>query len=179
MGQQDHRAAFHPRQDGIVMRATEPLPPSVEELLAFDTLTLREHTEQAGDAFDPDAQRERLRQALAAYEIRSVRRDGELVAYAMLRPESASCWFVGAFGIHPRHRGYGVLGELLAKLVELAGARGIREFRSHVYRTNRLSIAFHRKLGFRVTRENDKGFEFVVTLDELANHAAILRATRA
>ncbi len=59
MGQQDHRAAFHPRQDGIVMRATEPLPPSVEELLAFDTLTLREHTEQAGDAFDPDAQRER------------------------------------------------------------------------------------------------------------------------
>ncbi|WP_186267668.1 GNAT family N-acetyltransferase [Burkholderia gladioli] len=161
------------------MRATEPLPPSVEELLAFDTLTLREHTEQAGDAFDPDAQRERLRQALAAYEIRSVRRDGELVAYAMLRPESARCWFVGAFGIHPRHRGYGVLGELLAKLAELAGARGIREFRSHVYRTNRLSIAFHRKLGFRITRENDKGFEFVVTLDELANHAAILRATRA
>nr|WP_279607117.1 GNAT family N-acetyltransferase [Burkholderia gladioli] len=81
--------------------------------------------------------------------------------------------------MHPRHRGYGVLGELLAKLAELAGARGIREFRSHVYRTNRLSIAFHRKLGFRVTRENDKGFEFVVTLDELANHAAILRATRA
>ncbi len=72
-----------------------------------------------------------------------------------------------------------MLGELLAKLAELADARGIREFRSHVYRTNRLSIAFHRKLGFRVTRENDKGFEFVVTLDELANHAAILRATRA
>ncbi|WP_244107985.1 GNAT family N-acetyltransferase, partial [Burkholderia anthina] len=99
MGQQDHRAAFHPRQDGIVMRATEPLPPSVEEL--------------------------------PACELRSVRRDGELVAYAMRRPESASWWFVGAFGIHPRHRGYGVLGELLAKLAELAGARGIREVRSH------------------------------------------------
>lgn len=161
------------------MRAAEPVAPSVEELLAFDALTLREHTEQAGEVFDLDARRERLRRSLADCEIRSVRRDGALAAYAMLRPESAGCWFVGAFGVHPQHRGYGVLSELLAKLSVLAGERGIRELRSHVYRTNRRSIAFHRKLGFRVTRENDKAFEFLVALDSLANRAAILRAARA
>ena len=77
----------------------------------------------------------------------------EVLAYAMLRPESGTCWFVGAFAIHPSYRIYAVLAELLAKMATLAIDRGIVELRSHVYRTTRLSVAFHRKLGFRVTRE--------------------------
>ncbi|WP_243750906.1 hypothetical protein [Paraburkholderia sp. BL10I2N1] len=39
-----------------------------------------------------------------------------------------------------------------------------------------MSIAFHRKLGFLVTRESDKGFEFFITLDELATRPAVRRA---
>ncbi|WP_241991386.1 GNAT family N-acetyltransferase [Paraburkholderia sp. RAU2J] len=94
----------------------------------------------------------------------------------MLRPEAEACWFVGAFGTHPLHRTYTVINELFGEIATLATERGIGELRSHVYRTNRLSIAFHRKLGFLVTRENDKGFEFFITLDELAMRPAVRRA---
>jgi ribosomal protein S18 acetylase RimI-like enzyme len=150
---------------------------SVDELLALDVLTLREHTERAGDTFDVDEHREELRKSIEINEVCSVRRDGKLVAYAMLRPEAGACWFVGAFGTHPLHRTYTVVSELFAKIATLATDRGIGELRSHVYKTNRLSIAFHRKLGFLVTRENDKGFEFAITLDELATKPAVRRAT--
>jgi hypothetical protein len=46
-----------------------------------------------------------------------------------------------------------------------------------VYKTNRLSVSFHRKLGFDVVRENDKAFEFFAELDKLARRPAIRRAT--
>lgn len=152
------------------------MSPSVDELLALDLLTLRAHTEQAGDTFDVDEQRIKLQKAVDISEICSVRRDGNLVAYAMLRPDSGACWFVGAFGIHPSHRTYAVMTDLLAKIATLAKERGIGELRSHVYKTNRLSVAFHRKLGFRVTRENDKAFEFFTTADELTMKPAVRRA---
>jgi hypothetical protein len=150
---------------------------SVDVLLALDVLTLREHTERAGDSFDIDEHREKLRKSLEINEVCSVRRDGELVAYAMLRPEAGACWFVGAFGTHPLHRTYTVVNELFVKNAILATERGIGELRSHVYKTNRLSIAFHRKLGFQITRENDKGFEFFTTRHELATKPAVRRAT--
>jgi ribosomal protein S18 acetylase RimI-like enzyme len=152
------------------------MSPSVDELLALDVLTLREHTERAGDAFNVDEHRAKLSKSLETNEVCSVRRNGNLVAYAMLRPEAGTCWFVGAFGTHPLHRTYTVVNELFAKIATLAVERGIGELRSHVYKTNRLSIAFHRKLGFLVTRENDKGFEFFITLDELATKPAVRRA---
>ena len=67
--------------------------------------------------------------------------------------------------------------ELLAKMATLASERGIDELRSHVYKTNRLSIAFHRKLGFQVTRENDKAFEFFIGMRDLTAKPAVRRAT--
>lgn len=151
--------------------------PSVDELLALDALTLREHTERAGDAFDVGEHRLKLQKSLRVNEVCSVRREGKLVAYAMLRPDSGACWFVGAFGTHPLYRTYAVITELLARIAALANERGISELKSHVYKTNRLSITFHRKLGFQVTRENDKGFEFFIRIHELATMPVIRRAT--
>ena len=153
------------------------MPPSIDEFLALDVLTLREHTEQAGDVFDLHAHRARLQASLATNEVCSVRREDKLVAYAMLQPESPTCWFVGAFGTHPSHRNYAVVTELLAKVAGLASERGIDALKSHVYKTNRSSIAFHRRLGFRVTRENEKAVEFFAAIHELAMQPAIRRAT--
>jgi L-amino acid N-acyltransferase YncA len=151
--------------------------PSVDELLALDALTLREHTERAGDVFDVGEHRAKLQNSIRINEVCSVRRDGKLVAYAMLRPDSGACWFVGAFCLHPLYRTYAVMTELLGRIATLANERGISELKSHVYKTNRLSIAFHRKLGFQVTRENDKGFEFFIGIRELASMPVIRRAT--
>lgn len=143
--------------------------PTIDELLALDEITLRQHTEQAGDVFDVAQHRAILCKSVAISDVCPVRRGGELVAYAMLRPESNACWFVGAFGIHPAHRAFAVVSEMFTQVAGVVARRRIRALRSHVYKTNRLSMAFHRRLGFRVTLENDKAVEFYAGLDDLRN----------
>ena len=153
--------------------------PSVDELLALDVLTLRDHTERAGVAFDVEAHRAKLLESVKHSDVCSVSRGEELVAYAMLRPEAETCWFVGAFATHTSHRTFSVLVELLSKVAALANERGIRELRSHVYKTNRLSMAFHRKLGFQTTRENEKAVEFYSPIDDLVLTSLARRSKRA
>jgi ribosomal protein S18 acetylase RimI-like enzyme len=142
--------------------------PTGEELLALDLLTLREHTELAGDVLDPEGQRRAIETSLAISQLASVRRDGRLVAYAMLQPQEAGRWFVTGFNTHPAHRSAAVFRDLFAQISALAIRHGITSLRSNVYKTNRLSMAFHRRLGFKVTRENDKGVEFTASLADLA-----------
>ena len=145
-----------------------PYPqPQVEEILALDLLTLRDHTELAGDVFDPQQQRGAIEASLACSQLAWVRRDGHLVAYAMLKPQNAGCWFVSGFNTHPAHRTSAVFRELFSQLKGLAQQHGITVLQSHVYKTNRLSMAFHTRLGFRVTKENAKAVEFTATLAQL------------
>ena len=157
-----------------------PLPPmpTVEELLALDLLTLREHTERAGAQMDPVAHAALLRESLGISRTYSIRRSGALVAYAMLNPVSGASWFVRAFNIHPDHRNAAVVKGLLQQVGEAAQREGIADLRSHVYKTNRLSMAFHRKLGFRITKENDRVVEFFATVGELAGNRSVERVVR-
>jgi L-amino acid N-acyltransferase YncA len=154
--------------------------PTVEELVALDLLTLREHTERAGDQLDPELHAMQLSQSLEISQVCEVRRDGELVAYAMVSPESpTSCGgFVRAFNTHPRHRTSAVMIELFQAFSVLVKRLGITELRSHVYKTNRLSMAFHRRLGFRVAKENAKAVEFFASVAELAARPALRRTAR-
>jgi len=154
--------------------------PTLEELLALDLLTLREHTELAGDTLDPVTQAAQIQQSLQISQVCAVRRSGELVAYAMLSPDpqSAGGWFVRAFNTHPQHRTSAVMLDLFQALAELVRRLHITELRSHVYKTNRLSMAFHRKLGFRITKENAKGVEFLASVKELAASPFIERTAK-
>jgi GNAT superfamily N-acetyltransferase len=149
--------------------------PTIQELLDLDLLTLREHTERAGDQINPEVHAVRLRESLDLSQTCSVRRNGRLVAYAMLSQVSGSSWFVRAFNTHPEHRSAPVIKELLQQVSDLALREGIFELRSHVYKTNRLSMAFHRRLGFRITKENEKGVEFYATVNELASNPVVAR----
>lgn len=72
----------------------------------------------------------------------------------MLKPVSGASWFVRAFNIHPDHRNASVVKGLLQQVGEAAKRADTAELRSHVYKPNLLSMAFHRKLGFRITKEN-------------------------
>lgn len=65
---------------------------------------------------------------------------------------------------------------LLAKIAILAYDQGIDEFRSHVYKANLSPIALHLKSGFHVTRQNEKGFEFFITVREMTSRPAAQRA---
>lgn len=152
--------------------------PTVEELLALDLLTLREHTERAGDTLDPDSHAVRLEESLQVSQICAVRRAGCLVAYAMLSPESDSCWFVRAFNTHPAHRTSAVMRELFQEFSAMVARLGITALRSNVYKTNRLSMSFHKRLGFHITRENHKGVEFFISVAEMAVNPAIERVVK-
>ena len=152
--------------------------PNIDEILALDLLTLREHTELAGDVFEAGAQRQKLKQSLEVSELVAVRREGTLIAYAMLQPQENGRWFVLGFNTHPDHRNGGVFRDLFAQLAALAQRCSITSLRSNVYKTNRLSMAFHRRLGFRVTRENQKGIEFTANLVELLAATPALDAVR-
>ena len=152
--------------------------PELDELVALDLLTLREHTELAGDVLDEATQRRRLLQSLETAELVTVRRAGALVAYALLRPQEAGLGFVLGFNTHPAHRDAGVLRDLFAQVAALAERLSLTALRSNVYRNNRLAMAFHRRLGFRVTREAAKGVEFTASLDELTAATRALRSPR-
>jgi L-amino acid N-acyltransferase YncA len=149
--------------------------PQVDEILALDLLTLRAHTELAGDVFDPHKQRIAIEKSLAVSEVVAVRREGALVAYAMLQPREAGCWFVTGFNTHPSHRTAPVFRDLFAQLADVVHRRAITSLRSNVYKTNHRSMAFHRRLGFKVTRENAKGVEFSASLEELTVNQSISR----
>jgi ribosomal protein S18 acetylase RimI-like enzyme len=148
---------------------------TLDEILELDLLTLRDHTERAGDRLDADTHREQLRRSLADGLLCAVRRDGRLAAYALLRADDARGWFVSGLGIHPERRSAPVVAALFAQLAALAARHGIDTLRSHVYKTNHLSMNFHRRLGFRITRENARGVEFVATIATLAAHPALRR----
>lgn len=150
----------------------------LDELMALDMLTLREHTELAGDVMDPGQHRGMLEQSLALSEVVRVVREGALVAYAMLQPQEDGRWFVTGFNTHPRHRDAAVFRDLFHALSSLAQRRAISSLRSNVYRTNRLSLAFHRRLGFKVTRENAKAIEFTVDVAALMLASPALRRVR-
>ena len=147
------------------------------ECVALDALVLREHTELAGDAFDLTQHRQRLQQTLATAEVCAVRRNKRLVAYATLSVDLAGGFgFVTAFNTHPAHRGAAVMRELLAAVAAAVLRLRVSELRSNVYKTNRPSMAFHRRLGFRVTRENEKGVEFTARVAELLARPVVARA---
>ena len=144
--------------------------PTIEEIVTLDLLTLREHTELAGDELNVEKHRASVARSLNGSEFCAVRRNGSVVAYAMLQPESSTGWFVTGFNTHPLHRTASVLRELFFAFGGLVQRLAINELRSNVYKTNRLSLSFHRKLGFRATRENDKGVEFFASVAELASN---------
>lgn len=141
--------------------------PQAQEILTLDLLTLRDHTEQAGDTLDPERLRESIERLLPLSEVAAVRREGALVAYAMLQPQQDGHWFVTGFNTHPAHRSAPVFKSLFGQLMAIAARRGIASLGSHVYKTNRPSMAFHARLGFQVTRENAKGVEFTASVEEL------------
>jgi len=147
----------------------------IDEVLALDLLTLREHTELAGDVLDAQMHRQSIQASMKVSEIAAVRRNGALVAYAMLQPRENGCWFVTGFNTHPDHRSAPTFRELFEQISTIARLHAITSLKSNVYKTNRLSMAFHKRLGFKVTKENVKGVEFHATLVDLKANRSVER----
>lgn len=149
----------------------------IDEYLRIDLLALRAHTEAAGDPFDATEHRARLARSFAISEICEVRRHGVVVAYAMLRPKTGGVWFVSAFNVHPNHRTPGVFAALAAEFIAQLQRQRVCEIQSHVYRTNIRSMALHRRLGFVITRENEKGVAFTGSVARILGNPVVTRIT--
>ena len=124
----------------------------------MDLLTLTAHTVAAGDDFTEASHRAALAGVLPKSEVIKIYRHGRLAGYAYLWPKGGGLWHVGGFAVHPDFRTGRVLRGLLGKVEALAKAKGIAELQSHVYKTNPRSLTLHRRLGFVVIDENEKGF---------------------
>lgn len=55
--------------------------------------------------------------------------------------------------------------ELFRLIAEHLSRVGAKTLVSNVYKVNDLSVAFHTKLGFKVTREAPEGYEYTLTMD--------------
>jgi len=143
------------------------LAKEIDEILALDVLTLTDHTIASGDSFNAVEHLKALSDALEKSALFYVRRNDDLVAYCYLWQKSEGLWFIGGFTVRPQHRNSGVLIALFKQLSEYLTSTNATELQSNVYKTNHLSVAFHKKLGFSVTRENEKGFEFTAHIDVL------------
>jgi GNAT superfamily N-acetyltransferase len=150
----------------------------VEEYLEVDLLALRAHTEEAGDRFDEVQHRIRLTNSLAISEVCEVRRDGGVLAYVMLQPKGDGLWFVTAFNVHPGYRTPGVFRALGSDVIAKIQRLGVLRLQSNVYRTNKRSMEFHRRLGFAITKKNAKAVEFTASASAILSNPIVARFYR-
>ena len=139
-------------------------------MLDLDSICLRE---PGGHPLDIPAHRKKLEQSILRSEWGSVRRDGQLVAYAYLWPLVNSDWFVGGLLIHPRHRTAPTVSALSRATADLLENIDAHRLKSHVLRSNAASLQLHMRLGFEIEKESEIAIAFS------ANCAALLKRLRA
>ncbi len=70
------------------------------------------------------------------------------------------------FVVHPQHRNKVVLTSLFTQLARFIRKNSVQKIVSNVFRNNTLSVNFHQRLGFVITRENELRYEFQLTINE-------------
>lgn len=147
----------------------------LDAIVDLDMVLLKAHTEAAGDRFDRAPHRRALAERLEHAEIIDIWRENELIAYSFVWPKT-NRWFVGGFAIRPDHRNAAIMCELIARLLVCTRTGDQSYVESHVYKTNRLSMGFHQRLGFRTIRENRRGVAFIHRINELTQLPIVVRA---
>lgn len=68
------------------------------------------------------------------------------------------------FVVRPDYRSKAAFLVLFRGIVNILKDRDSRVLMSNVLRLNELSVQFHKRLGFEITRENHLGYEFTLAL---------------
>ncbi len=78
--------------------------------------------------------------------------DGHLLAFLVgfISPDDPETGYVHMIATNPNRRRHGVGGELYRRFFDDVARRGVRQVRAITWPGNRVSIAFHRSIGFRV-----------------------------
>ncbi len=138
------------------------------EYMALDDLTLRAHTERSGAKLDLEILEKSRETAKISDCFFEERVEGKLAAYATIMEKEEGIWFVLMFNTHPVFRTPKVFLSLFRKILQRMLVSEGKYLQSNVYKENKLSIKFHERLGFKITRENDIGIEYTLDLTDTA-----------
>ena len=138
----------------------------MQEYLQLDLLTLEQISAQAGRPIEPHVYLRTVEEAKARGHMFECRCNGRLLGYCTVKPLDPGYWFVLMFNTHPQHRSRRVFASLMAQLKKFLQQHQAHTLVSHVFKINHLSVAFHHKMGFKITRGNEHGYEFTLKLDD-------------
>ncbi|GAB6263503.1 GNAT family N-acetyltransferase [Photobacterium sp. R1] len=138
----------------------------MNEYLKLDLLTLAQLSQDAGKPIDEALYLKSLHKADQDELLFECRKQGLLQGYFTLRKLDESTWFIPMFVVHPKHRNKVVLTSLFTQLARFIKKNSVQKIVSNVFRNNTLSVNFHQRLGFVITRENELGYEFQLTINE-------------
>jgi len=128
-------------------------------------LTLTAHTEAAGETLDETAYLESIKTAQDNGLQFEYRIDHQLAGFISMKDNGDGEWFVLLIVIHPDYRTRKVFMALFYSAYQRMNQKIATSIKSNVYKNNHLSVEFHKKLGFSVTRENDLGYEFTLVVE--------------
>jgi ribosomal protein S18 acetylase RimI-like enzyme len=142
----------------------------MNEYMALDDLTLRLHTEKSGAKLDLEILEKSRYTAKKSDCFFEERVDGKLAAYATIIEKEEGIWFVLMFNTHPSFRTPKVFLSLFRKILKRMSLSEGKCLQSNVYKENNLSVKFHERLGFKITKENDIGIEYTLDLTNKATN---------
>ena len=91
--------------------------------------------------------------------------ENQLQGYATLKDFGEGKWFVLMFVTHPEKRNRQTFTALFSQIIDHLTKADAKVLVSNVFKVNDLSVSFHEKLGFEITREAPHGYEFTLALD--------------
>ncbi|HET8903136.1 MAG TPA: GNAT family N-acetyltransferase [Saccharospirillum sp.] len=128
-------------------------------------MTLKDISIEAGMPIEDEVYLNSLEEARASNCLFDVRRHGALQAYSTLKYVGEGKWHVLMFVTQPEQRNKDTFTELFGKIILHLDKVNAKTLVSNVFKVNRLSVAFHKKLGFKITREAPHGYEFTLALE--------------
>ncbi len=140
----------------------------MQSFLNLDRLTLEDISEQSGRPINETVYLESLLLAKEQGCLFDVWKENQLQGYATLKELGEGNWFVLMFVTHPSCRNRNTFTSLFNQIVTHLKKVNATSLVSNVFKVNELSVAFHKKLGFEITREAPQGYEFTLALDSAA-----------
>ncbi|EPG41532.1 GNAT family N-acetyltransferase [Acinetobacter colistiniresistens] len=138
----------------------------MEEYLELTLMTLKNLSEHAGKPIDHASYLASLISASNQGYVFEYRKNQQLLGYFTVEHMEQQRWFIPILVVHPKHRTRKVFASLLSQFIQFIEAKQATTIISHAFKSNTLSIKFHKQLGFKVIRENQIAFEFQLDINE-------------
>ena len=138
--------------------------------MALDDLTLRAHTERSGAKLDLEILEKSRYTAKISDCFFEERVEGRLAAYATIMEKEEGVAGRLTLEEFRKYKSVEDCSDEFRKILQRMLVSEGKYLQSNVYKENKLSIKFHERLGFKITRENDIGIEYTLDLTDTATN---------